>query len=479
MNAALRSLWKNGDSIRRPKPGICESTSSSRAGARTALPITVFQQTLSLLALAISLSLAAGAEHDPAEVLKRVTDKVVTNGRRLPKYTCVETVTRDFFAPAAGTPPRACSVLVAQKQPPPDVALRPVMTDRLRLDVTMVVGGEIFSWVGARQFDTAGIEHLVRNGPIGTGAFGGFLDVVFRFDAPKITFEKYVLEDGRSLMEFSFEVLMANSHYQVKLRDSWVFTGYSGTIQVDPETGDVVRMTVQTGELPAPTGECQSITTLDFGLTQIGEARFIVPARARQRFVYRDGQEVENNTILANCRQYRSESTISFESAPQSVAARSGERLPESAVVPAGLRFTLELTAPIGADTAAAGDPFTAKLPAPLLGENHKVLARAGSVVEGRLLRVQISHILPAEVVMVLKPRTLELNGAQVPFAAVRDWTKVRVANRGKRGVRVALPLQGEEQAGVFQFKGDHVVVKKGMRSDWQTVDSGEVKKQP
>jgi len=432
----------------------------------------------SLLALAFSLTLAAGAEHDPAEVLKRATGKVVANARRLPKYTCVETVTRDFFVSAAGTPPRACSVLVEQKSPTPDLALRPVTTDRLRLDVTMAVGGEIFSWVGASQFDNAGIEHLIHNGPIGTGAFGGFLDIVFKFDAQKITFEKYVLADGRSLMEYSFAVPPASSHYQVKMHGTWLLTGYTGTFQVDPESGDVVRMTIQTAELPASTGECTVITNLDFRSAQIGEARFMVPARARQRFMYRDGQEVENNTLVASCREYRSESSISFAGEPRRVTGSSDESAPERPVaVPERLRFKLELTTPINSDTAAAGDPFAARLAEPLRDTQRKVLAPAGSVVEGRLLRVQISHTPPVEVVVVLKPRTLEMNGAKVPLAAVRDWTQVHSARR-KKGVKVVLPLKGEEQAGVFEFAGGHVVVKKGMKSDWRTVAPEEVKKE-
>jgi len=429
-----------------------------------------------LLALALSLRFAAGAEYDPAEVLRRATEKIMANESRLPNYTCVETVTRDFFRAAATTVPRECSVLMKQKQhPTPDVPLWPVLTDRLRLDVTMVQRGEIFSWVGGSQFEDAGIEHMVHNGPIGTGAFGGFLDVVFRSDAPKFTFEKYVLVEGRALLEYSFEVPKASSHYKVQLDDSWVFTGYSGTIQVDPETAGMVRMTVQTAELPAITGECMSITGLDFGMAQIGNERFVLPARARQRFVNRNGQEVENNTTFANCREYRSESTISF--AREQPVTGVGEAIApaKSPTVPEGLRFALELTTPIHADTAAAGDPFAGRLTGPLRDAQRRVLARAGSLVEGRLLRVEIFHVPPVEVIVVLKPLTLEVNGSKVRFAAVRDSTRVWavVRNKGKKGVNLALPLPGEEHAGVFEFMGEHVVVRKGMRSDWRTVGSG------
>jgi hypothetical protein len=264
------------------------------------------------------------------------------------------------------------------------------------------------------------------------------------------------------------------------MQGTWLVTGYTGTFQVDPESGDVVRMTIQTAELPASTGECTVISSLEFRSAQLGQARFMVPASAWQRFVYRDGSEVENDTIVANCREYRSESSISFGGETRPVTGSSEGNMPEKSVaVPAGLRFRLELTTPIYADSSAAGDPFAGRLAGPLRDAQRRVLARAGSLVEGRLLRVQISHKSPAEVVVVLKPKTLEMNGAKVPLAAVRDWTQVRATrNKRKEGVKVVLPLKGEEQAGVFEFAGGHAVVKQGMRSDWRTVGSNEVKRE-
>ena len=44
------------------------------------------------------------------------------------------------------------------------------------------------------------------------------------------------------------------------------------------------------------------------------------------------------------------------------------------------LRFTMELTAPIPAGTAAAGDFFAARLVSPLRDAKQKVLARGGHV---------------------------------------------------------------------------------------------------
>src|SRR5207248_3521337 len=112
--------------------------------------------------LALSACLAGGADRDPEEVLKRVTAKAVAARKVFPNYTCVETVTRNFFRPAAPGLPRGCSLVLEQRQHrAADAQLRLLSTDRLRLDVAMVQRGEVFSWVGVSKFDDSDLGRLV------------------------------------------------------------------------------------------------------------------------------------------------------------------------------------------------------------------------------------------------------------------------------------------------------------------------------
>lgn len=101
------------------------------------------------LIFACSIALAAGAEYDPTEVLRRATEKALASAKETPNYTCVETVSRDYFEPAAVSLPRTCSVLQEQRRHPTrDLVLRMYSADRLRLDVTLAGIGEIYSWAG-------------------------------------------------------------------------------------------------------------------------------------------------------------------------------------------------------------------------------------------------------------------------------------------------------------------------------------------
>jgi hypothetical protein len=402
---------------------------------------------------------------DPQDVLARVAAKLEATERRIPNFTCVETVTRDYYQPAS-TLPRACSVLLEErKRRTKDLILRHLATDRLRLDVTMVRTGELFSWVGARNFDDKGIEHLVRDGPVGSGAYGTFLKLVFLQDVKEFVFERNLVSGGHNLMEYSFRVNRSDSHYRVKLENSWIDTAYSGTFQLDPKSEEVFEINLQEDDLPDRSEYCTTITSAKFQTVEIANVRFVMSARAVQRFVYGNGEEIENTTTFANCREYLGESTISFTQDSEPKLGVSNAPPPEKlGPVPAGLRFAFALTSPIESDTAAAGDPFAGKLTEPLLDGKHKVFAKAGSLVEGRLLRVQSFQFPRAEVILILKPETVEINRAKVPLSAIRDFPAMG-------GRKIILPRAGEEHSGIFLVAGQHVTVKKGFRSEWRTVE--------
>jgi hypothetical protein len=119
--------------------------------------------------------------------------------------------------------------------------------------------------------------------------------------------------DGRSLMEYSFQAAKENSCYKVKVPDSWAYSGYSGTLLVDPEAGDVVRLTMKTAELPPVTNCCQIFMNLDLKMVRIGDSQLLLPVQAQQRYLLTTADETENTITFAGCREYRGESTVSFK----------------------------------------------------------------------------------------------------------------------------------------------------------------------
>ena len=433
-----------------------------------------------LAAAGCAVLCAAGGDADPAEVLKRVGARVhTTTERRLPNCTCVETVTREAFLPATAAPRRTCSEVLAQRQhPPASLALHSYSLDRLRLDVAMTEKGEIFSWAGARQFSSGHIGDVVGAGPIGTGAFGGFLQMIFEIENPGFTFVRNLVAGHRALMEFRYAVSAEASTYAVRLHrapsDTWMNTAYAGAIQVDPATAEIVRLTVETAELPPDTGLCMSTAALDYAPVEIGDYRVPLPVRMRQRFVAPNGQEAENTTVFTACREFKGESMLSFGADP-GVPPLTPAPTPPAPVppLPPGLPFAFVLTAPIHTDTAAAGDRFAAKLAEPLRDDAGTVLAPAGAAVEGRLLSVECFR-RPPYAVVVLRPESLEMQGVRTPLAARLDLGRALAERRrgpGTLGLQISLPQRREEGSGVFRFPGQHVSAPRGFRSDWQTLE--------
>jgi hypothetical protein len=394
----------------------------------------------------------------------------------VPNYTCVETVTRNYFEPAGISLPRACGVILEQrKHRTLDLQLQPYSSDRLRLDVTMSGRGEIFSWVGASQFEDRGIDHVVKSGPMSSGSFAGYLTAVFATDVKtKMTFDGSKTVDGRMVLQYSFQVPVTASHYQIRVRDSWQHTDYSGSIEVDAETADVLRMRIVSGEFPVASGICQATSTMDFTLIRIGDAAFLLPRTANHHYVYPTAEEIETTTVFANCREFHGESKLSFgpdegEAGGGAAGGSSKKKVVQKIYPPVGAIFKMTLTKAIATDTAAAGDTFSAKLAEPLRDYRGNIMLPKGTPIEGHILRV-VRYVKPAEALVVLKPEAFRVHGETVGITAVRDWRRLMAESqkKGKKGMEILVPGKGESATNSFRFPGDHVVVPGGFLSDWR-----------
>jgi hypothetical protein len=88
-----------------------------------------------------------------------VRDQVLEHGKWIPNHTCVEAIQRDRYEPVVGRSSKSCDTLMARrKQPAFSTQLRLDSTDKLRLDVALADGGEIYSWAGANRFDERDLD---------------------------------------------------------------------------------------------------------------------------------------------------------------------------------------------------------------------------------------------------------------------------------------------------------------------------------
>jgi hypothetical protein len=148
-----------------------------------------------------ALAIRAQTPPDPTDVLAHARDNLIERSRRLPNYTCVQTVDREYFIRSRVEDLRPSCDQISAEARKKSYALKLNATDRLRLDVKVSGGEEIGSWAGANRFDSRGIVDLV-GGPFGSGQFGPLLNDVFVNDGT--AFHYVGQEPGSRTVQFHY-----------------------------------------------------------------------------------------------------------------------------------------------------------------------------------------------------------------------------------------------------------------------------------
>lgn len=349
----------------------------------------------------------------PEAVLRRARDRLLADLARLPRYTCVQTITRRYYRPPGG--PRSCARLIKEHEERENKDELPLRGwDRLRLEVAIADGQNVYSWVGAARFEEDNFEELAGHGPLGSGDFGTFLASVFR--RATVSFQDEKVINGRRLLEYSYDMPAARSAYMVRSGAEWVPTAYSGTFLLDPDTADVVSLAVRTVELPEKNPACQAISEIEYGRTTIHDRVVLIPRETRLTTVDRGGGETLNVTTYESCREYSSKSRM-LMSAPSDTQSAVKPQPPPPVALSPGLRFESRIVTPVDSDTAAAGDPIEAVLRSPIHDKENNLLIPAGARLRGRLLLVGSGPFLHS-IRIAMRWESIEAGGRDVPLRA-------------------------------------------------------------
>ncbi|MBZ5619721.1 MAG: hypothetical protein LAQ69_13505 [Acidobacteriia bacterium] len=310
-----------------------------------------------------ALALYAQPSRDPVEVLGLARAKLLDTVEHLPRYTCVETIDRRYFEQRRlqqWPPPSRPSCQDALKAHDAGQASLQ-LTDRLRLDVAVANGHEIYSWAGAGRFESKQILELIGGGPIGTGSFGPFLISIFANPGIQFAYQGEETVDRQSLLAYQFRVPLELSHYELQAGNERRTIPYDGTFWLDPESADLRRLRVHASKLAEELGICEATTTVVFERARIGAGVYLLPNESRMRSVS-IGLESENVSAYSACREYRGESVVHFdETEPVAPTSPPVADLPTGGL-PRGLRILLAFEKEIDSETAAAGDPVVAKV---------------------------------------------------------------------------------------------------------------------
>ena len=426
-----------------------------------------------LLLCAFAVALKAQPD-DPKELLERVRDKLKETIAGLPKYMCTLTVDRVQDDTGLAHRASSCDDLVARRD---SARLHLIVSDRLRLDVAIAEGNEIYSWVGEDRFDDRDLFQLVREGPLQTGGFATFLKAIFEGTAATFTYNGDTTANGQTLAEFGFEAPKEKSGYVFGNRRVDAIVGFGGTFLADAQSFDLVQLTIRARDLPAAVGACEATTTLDYSRVLLNDSSFLLPSEAKLDIINRDGSEAHNRTVYSACHEFLGESTVSFGE-PLTVTAAPGAsaQSPATFQIPANLPFKVTFTQAIDTAVAAAGDKITGKLSTPIRdAASNTILAPEGSPVTARILKLEHDAGSPPTLSMTVKLETLTLAGTVRSFTASMSSGAKRFEKQPGLTRQVELGSLGpaaDKGSGVIEFRNaqENYVIKSGLQTAWTTL---------
>ncbi len=422
---------------------------------------------LSLLLGAIS-GQATQPPPSPSDLLQRVRSRLLADMGRQSRYTCAQNIVRRFYR-SDSKQSRTCTEFIARqaarKHDPPLTSW-----DHLQLDVAIADNREIHSWPGAPKFAEDEIRGLVGNqGPFGSGDFAAFVVGVFGGPA-SVKFESRHSVEGHTLFEYTFAVAESASNYRIADSGGIAATAYSGSFLLDPQTEDLVQLTVRTAELPEATYACQAVSEIEYERIGIHGHDVLAPRETVLRTIYRDGTEAAGVTSYSGCHEYTGTSVLRFDITDLGTAAAAPP--PAASPVPSGLFFDCRIVTPIDSETPA-GRPIEALLSAPLRGQDGAILAPIGARIRGRLVRVAEYKTTRHYFEINVRLDSVEVNGSELPLyaALAHDAAPpVDASARNDRGVRFSdLPMLAQRNIGVFLFAVEHLHIQQ-LDSRWLTI---------
>ena len=246
--------------------------------------------------------------------IARIRSHMADTLRQMPNYTCTQTIER--------------TVRRARGR-------RFELLDTIRLEVALVNGRELFAWPGSGKFDDREIGELIGGGTSGNGNFANHARAIFLGDSARFSYLGEVETEERRGFHYLFEVPRRLSGYNLKVGDAAGVAGYHGYFEADASSLDVVALDVIAGEIPENVPLRAAVTRMRYRRVPIGSRDFLLPEFSDMTLTDLPGNESRNVVHLAGCRQYGTESTISFADPPTESAAPPPPPAPAVAQPPA------------------------------------------------------------------------------------------------------------------------------------------------
>jgi len=194
--------------------------------------------------------------------------------------------------------------------------------DSLEFDVVFSGKRELFARAGTDRFDEDGISKQVAWGTIGNGALGSHIDLLLSQEEAEFKYAGTGKKDGRKALRFDLHVPIEKSHFLVRHNGTQGIAGYDGSLWVDPDTYDPVRVDFKVNRIPSHIGVHLIEESLHYRKLTIGNSEFDLPDRSELAATDQAGTYTVNMMKLENCREFTADSVVQYSTPSQGSAAR-------------------------------------------------------------------------------------------------------------------------------------------------------------
>jgi hypothetical protein len=335
------------------------------------------------LAAGVVLSVLATAQSSlPPEVLllSRIRRHTKDDLSHLPNFTCLETIERS----TRNSPMKPFDV-----------------KDVVQVEVAHVGERELFAWPGASNFENRPLAEMIGTGMTSNGEYSTHARSLFLGESAVIHYAGEEELGGHRAARYDYEISPMFAGYVVNTNGRRGSVGVRGAFWADNTTFDLLRLTVEGTDIPDQLGVRALLIEIEYGRLRIGPGDFLLPQSSSAWMGAVSGVESRNRIEFTHCRQYATESVLSFDEPPAAGVQPGppGGQISEF-TLPPGLIVSLRLEAPIHISSAKVGDSVTAVLSSDVK-QNGRLLAPKGAIVSGRLrlLRKQPggSHLVGLE----------------------------------------------------------------------------------
>ncbi len=299
--------------------------------------------------------------------LARIKGAIKRHLDGMPNYTCLQTVERYRRLPNGKNES---------------------LIDVLRLEVAYVSGRELFAWPGSTRFEDSELREIVSTGAFSTGSFALHARAIFLGDGTTFSYGGEETLDGKPAWRFNYATAQFRSGYQIRNPRKGIraAVAYHGSIWADQRNYDLLRIAIETDDIPPEIEIDQARDQLDYQLMKIGASEALLPRQSEIQITDNKGNVGINRTRLSRCKQYSGESTLTF--ADPDVTASDTPKAQRVLVFEPHTELELSLDRDIEHESSAVGDEIQATLRNNIrVGKN--IIAAKGSIAKGRILRLE------------------------------------------------------------------------------------------